>query len=216
MPQLFPRSANTFSKFSIVLGFLLVVGSLFLIAFLDRSPYVTLVGVAREQPIPFSHKHHVGGLGIDCRYCHTSVETSSFAGIPPTETCMNCHSILFSESDMLEPVRKSFRTGEPLQWNRVNDVPDYVYFDHSIHIAKGISCTTCHGRVDQMPLMMKARTFHMGFCIDCHREPERFVRPREHVFDPAWEPSEDQMTMGRRLVKAYGIKREFDCNICHR
>jgi len=216
MPQLFPRSANTFSKFSIVLGFLLVVGSLFLIAFLDRSPYVTQVGLAREQPIPFSHKHHVGGLGIDCRYCHTSVETSSFAGIPPTETCMNCHSILFSESDMLEPVRKSFRTGEPLAWNRVNDVPDYVYFDHSIHIAKGIGCATCHGRVDQMPLMMKAKTFHMGFCIECHKEPEKFVRPREHVFDPAWEPPEDQVTIGRRLVKAYGIKRELDCNICHR
>ena len=133
----------------------------------------------REQPIPFSHAHHVGGLGIDCRYCHTSVETSSFAGIPPTKTCMNCHSQIWSTSPTLEPVRESFRTGVSIQWTRVNDLPDYVYFNHSIHVNKGIGCESCHGRVDRMPLTWQENSLQMDWCLDCHRDPGKHIRPRD-------------------------------------
>jgi hypothetical protein len=216
MTQLFPKFANRLAKFSII-GAVITVVSVFVVAALvDRSPFYTRVGEAISQPVPFSHKHHVGALGIDCRYCHSSVEKSSFAGIPPTETCMNCHSVMWSDSPMLEPVRESFKSDTPLEWNRVYDLPDFVYFDHSIHIKKGIACATCHGRVDKMPLTHKAKKLHMTFCLDCHREPEKFVRPREHVFDMEWEPEEDQETMGKRLVEEYKIKSLTNCTVCHR
>jgi len=216
MGQIFHRSTNTVAKVSIVVGGALVVGILVLAGVLDRSPYYTLVGVAREQDVPFSHKHHVQGIGIDCRFCHTSVEDSSFAGIPPTETCMKCHTEIWKDSPMLEPVRESFRTGESLEWVRVHDTPDFVYFNHSIHVEKGVGCVTCHGRVDQMPLMAKANTLHMQWCLECHRNPENFVRPKEHVFDLDWEPEEDQTVLGRRLVEKYNIKPSTDCSTCHR
>jgi len=219
MPQIFHRSTNTISRVS--LGG--VVASLALVAAvgggLVGSTYLTDVRVPQEQPVPFSHAHHVGGLGIDCRYCHTTVETSSFAGMPPTETCMNCHKQIWSGAPMLEPVRASFRTGQPLRWNRVYDLPGFVYFDHSIHVHKGVGCVTCHGRVDEMPLLWRANTLHMSWCLDCHRAPERFVRPREHVFDLAWVPDEDQDTMGRRLVRDYAIMDSgtlTGCYTCHR
>lgn len=183
-----------------------------------RSPYATGAGVAPRQPVPFSHEHHVGGLGIDCRYCHTSVETSSFAGIPPTETCMTCHSQLWTHAEMLEPVRDSLSSGKPLRWLRVDDLPDFVYFNHSIHINKGVGCVSCHGRVDRMPLTWQANTLFMSWCLECHRAPERFVRPREHVFDMAWKPAEDQSALGRNLVEQYHIRvgKLTDCYVCHR
>src|SRR5450759_3502709 len=152
--QIFPRSSNAIARASMVLTVLAVAGLFWVMVQIERSPYITYAGVRKSQPVPFSHKHHVAGLGIDCRYCHTSVENSSFAGIPPTETCMSCHSQIWADSPMLEPVRASFRTGQPLHWTRVHDLPDFVYFNHSIHIHKGIGCSTCHGRVDQMPLML--------------------------------------------------------------
>jgi len=216
MAQIFHRSTNTIAKVSIIVGGVLAVGVLVLASFLDRSSYYTQVGVARAQEVPFSHKHHVAGLGIDCRFCHTSVEKSAFAGIPPTQTCMKCHSEVWKDSPMLEPVRQSFRSGESLEWVRVHDTPDFVYFDHSIHVNKGVACTTCHGQVDQMPLMWKENTLHMQWCLECHKNPENFVRPREHVFDVNWESEEDQVTMGRRLVKEYNIKTSTDCSTCHR
>ncbi len=216
MPQIFRRRANAIARGSIVGVVLLVVGILAAVSIVQRSPYSTGVGVARAQTIPFSHKHHVTDDGIDCRYCHTSVERSSFAGIPSTEICMNCHRQLWNESPMLEPVRESYRTGRPLVWNRVNDLPDFVYFDHSIHVAKGIGCSSCHGRVDQMPETWKARTLEMGFCLECHRFPERHVRPRERVFDMDYQPPPDQPALGRRLVAAYGIERKTSCSVCHR
>jgi tRNA(His) 5'-end guanylyltransferase len=157
--------------------------------------------------------------GIDCRYCHQSVETSSFADIPPTETCMTCHSQIWNQSPVLEPVRESFRTGQPIQWNRVNDLPDYVYFNHSIHIAKGVGCETCHGRVDQMPLTWKANTLYMEFCLNCHRHPEQYVRPKDQVFTMGYKPAIDQAILGPQLVKEYNIQspsRLDDCYICHR
>ena len=216
MAQIFHPSTNTLSKVSIFGAVFILGGLTWAVSVFDRSSYVTQAGVARAQPVPFSHKHHVGGMGIDCRYCHTSVETSGFAGIPATEICMTCHAQIWPDSPMLEPVRASFRTGKPLEWTRVHDLPDFVYFDHSIHLKKGIGCATCHGRVDQMPLMWREKTLHMEWCLACHRGPERFVRPREHVFRMDWEPTEDQLTLGRRLVAEYKIQKLTSCSVCHR
>ena len=186
---------------------------------LYRSPYVSAADVTYWQPVPFSHKHHVGVLGFDCRYCHTSVEESSFAGIPPTRTCMNCHSQMWVGSSMLEPVRESYRTGQPLQWQRVHNLPQYAYFDHSIHIRKGVGCATCHGRVDQMPLMRQTSSLLMEWCLRCHREPQRNLRPREEVFNMAWEPGGEQSAIGERLVQEYRIRDVpflTSCSTCHR
>ena len=216
MPQIFPRGANTIARVTLVLVPLLASAVLAAVAIAQRSPYATGVGVPLQQPVPFSHKHHVGDDGIDCRYCHTSVENSSFAGVPSTDICMNCHRQIWDKSSMLEPVRQSYRTGTPLVWNRVNDLPDFVYFNHSIHVSKGIGCESCHGRVDRMPLTWKATTLEMGFCLACHREPERHVRPREEVFAMGWEPRIPQAELGPRLVKQYGIRRLTDCTTCHR
>jgi len=180
---------------------------------------MTGVGVARRQPVPFSHKHHVGDDGIDCRYCHTSVEESAFAGIPPTKTCMNCHTQIWADSPMLEPVRESWRTGRSLEWVRVHKLADFVYFNHSIHVNKGVGCSTCHGRVDQMPLIAKANSLYMEWCLECHRAPERFVRPREYVFSMEYQPPEDQLSLGRKLVKEYRIQSTAyltSCSTCHR
>ena len=184
-----------------------------------RSPYVTEQDVVREQPVPFSHQHHVGGLGIDCRYCHISVEKSSFAGIPATQVCMNCHKQVWNDSPMLEPVRASLRDNRPLEWLRVNNTPDFVYFDHSIHIHKGVGCETCHGRLDRMPLTYKFASLHMEWCLDCHRAPEKYLRPREEVFTMGWQPPVEQLELGRRLLKEYNIDSSWkltNCSICHR
>jgi ferredoxin len=219
MAQIFHPVANAIARLSIVLGVVVVGGALVTLDQVTRSPYTTEVDVARAQPVPFSHKHHAN-MGIDCRYCHTSVEDAAFAGIPPTKTCMNCHSQIFADAPMLEPVRESWRTGESLQWNRVHDLPQFAYFNHSIHVAKGIGCSTCHGRVDEMPLVRKQNTLYMGWCLDCHRAPENFVRPKDKVFDMAWEPPANQREVGLELVKEYKIDTDhykmLDCYLCHR
>ncbi len=216
MPQIFHRSTNTFSKVSIFgavffLGFLL-----WLFGAWSRSSWATQADVAREQPIPFSHAHHVGDEGIDCRYCHTSVESSAFANIPPTKTCMNCHSQIWNNSPTLEPVRESFRTDRSIAWTRVHDLPDFAYFNHSIHVNKGVGCETCHGRVDKMPLTWQKASLQMEWCLECHRNPERFVRPREEVFRMGYQPPVDQLELGRRLVKEYKIQSLTSCSTCHR
>jgi len=178
MAQLFHRSANSLARMSI-LGLLFVLVTLgAVLAELQRSEYVTRQNEARVQDPPFSHQHHVGGMGIDCRYCHTSVENSNFAGIPPTKTCMNCHGQIWTGAPMLEPVRQSYRTGKSLQWVRVHDLPDFVYFDHSIHVNKGIGCKSCHGAVDHMPLMYMENSLQMEWCLECHRNPEKNIRPK--------------------------------------
>jgi hypothetical protein len=216
MPQIFHRSTNTISRLTIF-GAAFVVAALgWALNQINRSSYVTQVGVAREQPVPFSHRHHVGGMGIDCRYCHTGVETARFAGIPPTKTCMNCHKEVWKDAPMLEPVRESFRSGRPLQWTRVNDLPDFVYFDHSIHVAKGIGCTTCHGPVDRMPLTWQHASLQMEWCLDCHRHPEQYVRPKTEVFSVDWEPPANQREQGARLVREYDIRPRTSCSACHR
>jgi hypothetical protein len=219
MAQVFHRSTTAISRFTIfgaifVVAFLLWVGEM-----IQRSPYVNYMGVAQEQPVPFSHQHHVGGLGIDCRYCHTSVENSSFAGIPPTKTCMNCHAQIWTNAAMLEPVRASFRTGQSLQWTRIHDLPDFVYFDHSIHIAKGVGCASCHGAVDRMPLTYAAHTLQMEWCLDCHRDPAKALRPREQIFNVEYEQPANQLMLGAELVKQYHIRTPHDltsCSTCHR
>ncbi|MGD8406774.1 MAG: cytochrome c3 family protein [Anaerolineales bacterium] len=219
MAQIFHPSLNTIAKLILFGGvFILAIVWVVLIA-LFRSPFATGVNAPVEQPVPFSHEHHVGGLGLDCRYCHVSVEKSAFADLPPTETCMTCHSQIWTNAQMLEPIRESFKTGQPLQWNRVNNLPDYVYFNHSIHIAKGVGCETCHGRVDQMPLMSKAHTLYMGWCLNCHRHPENYIRPKDQVFTMGYQPATNQVTLGKQLVKDYNIlpgSRLDDCYICHR
>ncbi|MFZ0284345.1 MAG: cytochrome c3 family protein, partial [Terriglobales bacterium] len=185
--QIFHRSTNTISRATIYGAVFLIAVLLWAVLELQRSPYITYAKVARPQPVPFSHQHHVAGLGIDCRYCHTSVETSSFAGIPPTKTCMNCHSQIWTGAALLEPVRESFRSGKSLVWTRANDLPDFVYFNHSIHINKGVGCNTCHGPVDRMPLMFNAYSLQMEWCLNCHRDPAKNLRPRDQVFNMRYE-----------------------------
>jgi len=215
MPQVFHPSLNTVSRVTIF-GAVLIVAALLTVVFtIVRSPYATEVGVVREQPVPFSHQHHVGDVGLDCRYCHTSVEDSSFAGIPPTETCMNCHSQLFAEIAVLAPVRESFRTGKPLEWTRVNDLPDLVYFNHSIHVRKGVSCATCHGEVDKMPLMWREHSLHMQWCLDCHWHPEQYVGLRQDVFST--KPAvTDESKPPANLAAVYDVKSKTNCYTCHR
>src|SRR5438874_7858654 len=206
MAQIFHHSTNTLSRLSIF-GAVFVLGFLaWAFAELDRSSYNTREHMAREQPVPFSHAHHVGGIGIDCRYCHTSVENSGFAGIPPTKTCMNCHSQIWSTSPTLEPVRASFREDRSINWTRVHDLPDFVYFNHSIHVNKGVGCESCHGRVDRMPLMFQENSLQMEWCLDCHRHPEKVLRPREFITKMGYQPDGDQLEIGRRLIHEYNIQ----------
>jgi hypothetical protein len=229
MPQIFHHSTNFISRMSIygaVVVILVLTYALYLIA---MSPWYTGQGVSREQPVPFSHRHHAGELGIDCRYCHTSVEKSSFAGLPATETCMTCHSQIWTNAPMLEPVRASYRDNVSISWTRVNALPQFVYFDHSIHVNKGIGCTTCHGPIADMPLTYRAGTLYMSWCLECHRNPAAYVRPKREVFNPYYQPPStrtpvsfegkaytDQMALGRRLMADYKIRSLQDCSTCHR
>ncbi len=216
MPQIFHPAFNTISKVTIVAAVfvLCILGWVGWVAY--GSSYVTVAEIAHLQPVPFSHQHHVGRLGIDCRYCHTSVEDSSFAGVPSTKTCMNCHSQMWVGSEMLAPVRASYESGKSILWQRVHDLPDFVYFNHSIHINKGIGCVTCHGQVDQMPLTWQVQSLQMRWCLECHRHPEKFVRPREEVFSMNWTPPKDQAVLGKELVEKYQIKSLTSCSTCHR
>jgi hypothetical protein len=214
MAQIFHRSTNTLSRVTIFGAVFMIGFVLWVIGGIVRSPYATDQGIARAQPVPFSHQHHVAGLGIDCRYCHTSVETSNFAGIPPTSTCMNCHRQIWTTADMLEPVRASFASGKPLVWSRVHRLPDFVHFNHSIHVAKGVGCATCHGRIDKMSLTYQASPLTMQWCLDCHDHPERYVRPRDQVFNMAYVAL-NQSEIGPKLVREYHIQSLTHCSTCH-
>jgi hypothetical protein len=216
MSQIFHHSTNTLSKVSIFGAVFFVAGVVWLILEVNRSPYVTRAHEARSQPVPFSHAHHVGGLGVECRYCHTSVDRSAYAGIPPTKTCMNCHSQIWAQSPTLEPVRASFRTDTSIEWVKVHDLPDFAYFNHSAHVNKGVGCSTCHGRVDQMPLVWQEKSLQMEWCLECHRNPERFLRPKSEVYNIAYEPPANQLELGRTLVKDYDVKPQVTCSTCHR
>ncbi len=218
MSQIFHRSTNTLARVSLFGGVFILAVAVGVFAMLDRSSYNTGEGVVLEQPVPFSHDHHTAALGIGCVYCHTSAEKSAFAGIPPTATCMNCHNLIWSDSPMLQPVRESYRTGEPIRWVRVHDLPDYVYFDHSIHLAKGIGCESCHGRVDRMPLIMKAESLQMEWCLDCHRDPAAHVRPREEIQTMGWKPADPERAEAEAAerVERYGVESLDSCSVCHR
>jgi hypothetical protein len=216
MSQLFHRSANTLSRVSLFGAAFIAAGLLGVVGLLERSPYVTGVGQPIEQPVQFSHEHHVGEEGLDCRYCHTTVENAAFAGYPTTAVCMNCHTQIWANSPALEPVRQSFQTGEPIAWNRVYELPDFAYFNHSAHVTAGFGCETCHGRVDQMPLTWKASSLHMEWCLACHRHPERYIRPREAVVAMGYQPAEPQSSLGPRLVAEYGVDPSTSCSTCHR
>jgi hypothetical protein len=219
MSQVFPKSANPWSKASLIALLVALLGLGWTILAVQRSDYVTGAHSFVEQPVQFSHQHHVGGIGIDCRYCHSSVEFGPAAGIPPTKTCINCHSQIWSTSPYLEPVRASFREGRPLRWVRVHDLPDFVYFNHSIHVKKGIGCETCHGRVDRMPLVVQVASLQMEWCIDCHRDPSRYVRPTSEITTMGYRPAVDQAVLGPELVRRYriaGPEHLTSCSVCHR
>ena len=227
MPQIFHHSTNALAKLTIYGAVFVLVALLWVTAELNRSSWNTGQWVERQQPVQFSHKHHVGDDGIDCRYCHTSVETAASAGLPSTTTCMNCHKQIWADSPYLDKVRTSFKTGQPLQWMRVHDLPDFAYFNHSIHISKGVGCTTCHGQVDQMAVVSQAQSLQMEWCLDCHRHPENYVRPKDKVFDMTWRQknsSKQEIQEGRDLVSKYRIQVNAinnttvltSCSTCHR
>jgi len=216
MSQIFHPSANSIARIMLTVTAVLAATSGYLVYELGRSPYVTRAYEARQQPIQFSHERHVGGNGLDCRFCHPSVEKSAVAGIPSTKVCINCHAQILSTSSYLEPVRASFRTDQSISWVKVHDLPDFVYFNHGIHVNKGVGCTTCHGQVDQMPLVWTVNSLQMEWCLDCHRNPEKFVRPRDAVFRVDYQPPADQLALGRKLVRDYKILKLTSCSTCHR
>ena len=227
MAQIFHRSMNTLARLSILGGAFTAAGFVGLVYLYNQSPLQTNVGLVRDQPVPFSHEHHVRGLGIDCRYCHTTVETTAISGVPPTYTCMSCHSQIWTGSPMLQPVRTSLAEDKPLRWSKLHDLPDFVYFHHGIHVQKGIGCVECHGRIDEMPLAFKAKPLTMEWCLDCHREPEKHIRPKEQVVNMDWKAEDEkgvdgkpmtQRELGTKLVHDYHIPvdRLTNCSTCHR
>lgn len=232
MPQIFHKSFNSLARVTVLALPMLFATTGVGLAVFYRSSYATGVNEILDQPVPFSHLHHVGQLGIDCRYCHTAVEHSSAAGIPPTKTCMNCHQQMWVGSDMLAPVRESYQKDEPLQWNKVHNVPHYAYFNHSIHVNKGVGCVSCHGQVDEMPLTFQTKTLLMEWCLKCHKNPENNLRPREKIFELTWDISQDttdpvtgklypknQTELGMLLKERYHVRDRVtltSCSVCHR
>jgi hypothetical protein len=218
VPQIFPPSANGAARLALLLAALIVSFASTAAMLAVRSEFATGVGEPIEQPVPFSHAHHVGDDGIDCRYCHSFVETSPFAGLPSTEVCMTCHSELFADAAVLAPVRKSLASGRPIRWNRVNDLGDFVYFNHAIHVNNGVGCVACHGPIDEMPLAWRANPMQMAWCLGCHRDPAPSLRPKAAVFDPRWSPPDGAAALHAALLRDYGIEpdRLTDCYVCHR
>jgi hypothetical protein len=218
MPQIFRPYADTVARIVLISILVLPLGAIGVASAVMWSPYITGQDLTPDQTVPFSHAHHVGKLGLDCRYCHSSVERSAYAAVPSTHTCMTCHSQLFTNAAMLEPVRQSLATGNPIRWKKVNSLPAYAYFDHSVHIANGVGCTTCHGQVDTMPLMRKAAPMTMSWCLNCHRDVAAYLRPPSEIFSTEWKPRKDQREQGRRLMALYNVHPEHltDCSVCHR
>ena len=219
MAQLFHRGANNIAKASLVVA--IILGGVVFYAYtqIARSSYLTGVGLEKQQPVQFSHKHHVGDDGIDCRYCHTSVETAASAGIPPTQTCMNCHNQLYADQEYLEPIRASYRDNQPIEWERVHDLPGYAYFNHSIHIAKGVGCSTCHGEIDEMPAVYQKNTLQMEWCLSCHKDPSQFIRPKDEIYNMDWKDSNLTAEQRQGLKEEYKIRSRqmlTSCSTCHR
>ena len=219
MAQVFHRSMNAVARITVFGLPLMLVGAALSGTIIYRSGYITGQNQVIDQPVPFSHKHHVGQLGIDCRYCHTSVETSAFAGVPPTKTCMNCHQQMWTGSEMLNPVRESYKLNKSIPWERVHNRPGYVYFNHSIHLAKGVGCETCHGRVDRMAAVAKKESLSMGWCLDCHRNPGPHLRPRDQVTTMGWKPPDtagERDALAQKLLHDHDVQTRTSCSTCHR
>jgi len=219
MAQFFNKSANNIARISIVTAVVLAGVAGLAYTIVARSSYMTGRYVEKQQPIQFSHKHHAGDDGIDCRYCHQTVETTASAGMPSTQTCMNCHSQLFADQPYLEPIRASFRDNKPMEWERVHDLPEFTYFNHSIHIAKGVGCSTCHGQIDNMPAVYQENTLQMEWCIACHRAPEQFIRPKSEIFNMQWQDGDIDTADREKLKVDYRIRSKemmTSCSTCHR
>jgi hypothetical protein len=219
MSQLFQPRADAIFRFVLWTAALGGLATIFTIEGLSHSEYLTGRNIVQPQPTEFSHQHHAGELGIDCRYCHTTVETSSTAGMPPTHTCMTCHSQIWKSARMLAPVRDSLAQNRPLVWQRVGRLPEYVYFDHSVHVNNGIGCSSCHGDMEHMQMTLQPHAFSMDFCLSCHRAPQNFVRTQDQIFNMQWQPPPDQAKRGAALVAQYHIHTDgllTDCSTCHR
>ena len=219
MAQFFNKSANNIARISIVAAVVLAGVAGLAYTIVARSSYMTGRYVEKQQPIQFSHKHHAGDDGIDCRYCHQTVETTASAGMPSTQTCMNCHSQLFADQPYLEPIRASFRDNKPMEWERVHDLPEFAYFNHSIHVAKGVGCSTCHGQIDNMPAVYQENTLQMEWCLECHRNPEKFIRPKSEIFNMQWQDSDISAEERAKLKSDYKIRSKemmTSCSVCHR
>ena len=215
---IFPRWTNGIRVVIAVVAAVVPAYVVLLFAY-GASPNATDVGYQPQQPVPYSHALHAGELGMDCRYCHTTVETAAHAAIPPTKICMNCHAKIFGESEKLSLVRQSYATGMPMEWVRVHDLPDYAYFDHSAHVRRGVGCVSCHGRVDKMDEsgVYQFAPLNMGWCLECHRDPERYLRPVEEVTNMEYlPPGGDQMLVGERLRQELNLNPPTDCSTCHR
>ena len=217
MAQLFPRAANQIAKASVVLAAVgAALAAVLLMVVIPRSSWVTRQHEAREQPVPFYHKHHVAGMGIDCRYCHTQVEVSPHANLPGVQTCMNCHKLIGRESKLLAPVRDAWENKIPIPWVRVHNLPDYVYFNHAAHLRGGVGCISCHGHVQLMDTVAVVKPLSMGWCLDCHRNPEPNLRPPEEVTNMYWQLPANQAQWAAQFRREKQINPPVDCSGCHR
>ncbi len=213
MPALFPPWTNTVTRV-VLLGVVLGAGLTGLLMWVYvRSPYVTHQDVPVDQPVEFDHRHHVRDDGIGCLYCHPNAETTAFAGVPPTELCMGCHNQIWNSSPLIAPVRASFFSGLPIRWERVHSLPGFVYFNHAIHVSKGVGCETCHGRVDLMPRIVQVASLQMDWCVDCHRDPTPHLRPRDRVTEMGWQSPPG---LGAELARRYQVQHLTHCSTCHR
>ena len=216
MSALVPKHFNTVARVSLTIGALVpavAIGGLLLYV---RTPGGQGTHHPAEQPVQFDHRHHVKDLGLDCRYCHTSVEKSATAGIPPTQLCMGCHAQVWNKSPLLDPVRNWYFTDRPIPWKRIHNLPDFVYFNHSIHVNKGVGCVTCHGRVDEMPSIEQVAPLTMGWCLDCHRDPSKNIRPKDQITNLAWVAEGDAAKVGKELMQQYDVHSRTSCSTCHR
>lgn len=219
MSQIFPPRSNIISRISILAIPILLAAVAGGLVWYAHSPAFTKVGVPISQPVPFPHSVHVTAVGLNCRYCHDGVDQTSFADLPSAQTCWTCHSQIQPNAAALKPVRDSYTNGTPIQWNRVNSLPDYVYFNHQIHIAKGVGCETCHGRMDKVSTAVRAKYFYMTTCTECHWDPGKYLRPQANIYTMGYTPSENQATLGPKLVKEYNLLSPVqlvNCSICHR
>jgi hypothetical protein len=216
MAATFPPWANTATRVALAglftAGAALVIAPMIYVRMPSRRGQFDPV----DQPVEFDHRHHAGDAAIECLYCHSTAERAATAGIPSADVCMGCHSQVWNRSLQLEPVRRAYFSGAPIPWNRVHDVPDFTFFDHSAHVTHGVGCVTCHGRVDQMARVHQVAPLTMGWCLDCHREPEKYLQPPETVTRMEWKPDEDQEKLGMRLSHELGVRRLTHCSACHR